>query len=204
MKHNIPTQKKGRQLDTSQSISFQNNQQAKDFYHIVRNRLLNINAWYQVAKLPLASFQLLDHIGQPKEQNPAIGDYLRINVPGPGLQSTDGYDIVHIDNIEETNEENLQIVTITLRPSMDPTAVQDHEIKHFFSNLATSTLQIKRNEKTIEANYFGRNEVINLDMDHLSEKVRNLLIGVGAKLGFSFPQWKSLMSGLVNNDIITS
>jgi len=204
MKHHIPTQKKGRQLNTSESISFHNSQEAKDFYHIVRNRLLNINEWYRVASLPLASFQLLDHTGQPKAKNPAIGDFIRINVPGPGLQSTNGYDIVHIDNIEETNEKNLQIVTITLRPSLDPTAEQDHEIKHFFTELATSTLQVKRNEKTIEANYFGRNEVINLDMDHLSEKIRNLLIGVGAKLGFSFPQWKSLMSGLVNDDIISS
>jgi len=204
MKHNIPTQKKGRQLNTSESISFQNSKEAKDFYHIVRNRLLNINDWYRVASLPLTSFQLLDHRGQPKDKNPAIGDYLRINVPGPGLHSTNGYDIVHIENIEETNEKNLQILTITLRPSLDPTAEQDQEIKHFFSNLATSTLQVKRNEKTIEANYFGRNEVINLDMDSLSEKIRNLLIGVGAKLGFSFPQWKSLMNGLVNDDIIPS
>jgi len=42
--------------------------------------------------------------------------------------------------------------------------------------------------------------VINLDVDLLSDKLRNLLIGIGAKLGASFPQWKSLLKGIMDTN----
>lgn len=201
MKHEIPTQHDGRKMDASESISFANLADAKQFYDVVRNRLLRISHWYQVAELPMATFTHLDKAGQATLQAPHLGDYIQIDIPGPGLPSTDGFDYVQIERIDESNDPNLQALTITLRPCSNPLSPHDAETKHFLQNIATSTLQIQRINNSINANYFGRNEVINLEVDALSDKIRNFVIGAGAKLGASFPQWKSLLKGLLNTNM---
>ncbi|WP_270088975.1 hypothetical protein [Sphingobacterium sp. SYP-B4668] len=204
MKHEIPTQHDGRKMDASESISFAHLADAKQCYDVVRSRLLCISHWYQIAELPMATFTHLDNVGQATLQTPNIGDYIQIDIPGPGLPSTDGFDYVQIERIDESNDPNLQALTITLRPCVNPLSAHDDETKHFFKNIATSTLQIQRINNSINANYFGRNEVINLEVDALSDKIRNFIIGAGAKLGASFPQWKSLLKGLLNTNISTS
>jgi len=200
MDHKIPQQRDGRKMDALESINFSNLEEAKRFYTIARHRLLHINNWYDLAKLPIATFSYLDKNGQASLGHPKIGGYLKINIPGPGLPSTAGYDYVRIENIEETDDENLQILTITLRPSSNPLINDPEHIQHFFKEMATSTLQVQRINKNVNAFYYGRNEVINLDVDSLSDKIRNLFIGIGAKLGASFPQWKSLLKGIMDTN----
>lgn len=200
MDHKIPEQREGRKMDALESVNFTSQKEAKRFYMIARSRLLNINQWYELAKLPAATFEYLDKIGHVSLGPPKIGGYLKINIPGPGLPSTDGYDYVRIENIEETDEENLQILTITLRPSLNPQEKAPEYTQHFFKDIATSTLQIQRIKENVHALYYGRNEVINLDVDSLTDKIRNLLIGLAAKLGASFPQWKSLLKGIIDTN----
>lgn len=78
-----------------------------------------------------------------------------------------------------------------------PNAVDDHETKHFFKNLATSTFQVKREGKTVQANYYGRNEMTNLQLDSFVDRLRDIFVALGAKLGASFPQWKALVKGIL-------
>jgi len=200
MNHKIPEQKDGRKMDALESINFTKEEEAKRFYMVTRHRLLNINNWCELAKLPIATFSYIDKDGEAGPEHPRIGGYVKIKIPGPGLPSTDGYDYVRIENIEETDEASLQILTITLRPSQNPLLKEPGHIQHFFKEMATSTLQVQRISKNVNAFYYGRNEVINLDVDLLSDKLRNLLIGIGAKLGASFPQWKSLLKGIMDTN----
>jgi len=201
MKHEIPPQHEGRQMDATKSVSFALAIEAQHFYYVVCDRILAIDNWHAIAKLPMASFTHLDNGGRAISRAPKEGDYIQIDIPGPGLANTDGYDYVKVERIDESKEEHFQALTLTLRPCSSPLDQSDVETKHFFQNIATSTLQILRVENSIHAHYFGRNEVLNLDVLSFSDKLRNFVIGIGAKLGASFPQWESLLTGLLDTNI---
>lgn len=66
--------------------------------------------------------------------------------------------------------------------------------------MATSTLLIKRENRDVIAEYHGRNEVVNSDITKVTDKIRNIVVGIAAKLGLSFSQWKSLIEGLVEKE----
>jgi len=53
------------------------------------------------------------------------------------------------------------------------------------------------------ARYHGRNEGVNTDTDSMIDNMRNAAVGLGAKFGLSYPQWKSLVAGLVSEHIKT-
>jgi len=46
--------------------------------------------------------------------------------------------------------------------------------------------------------YAGRNEIINVDNENMSDNIRNYLVGLAAKMGASYPQWKSLLKGMAD------
>ncbi|MGO1788343.1 MAG: hypothetical protein ACTHZ7_14825 [Sphingobacterium sp.] len=202
MKHAIPEQFIGKEVNASRSITLNTPQEATDFFNIVRNRLLDVGNWYRTAKLPLSTFELVSSPGSVDVSSVRIGDYIKINIPGPGPSNPEHVDYVRVEDITETEEQGVHALTITLRPSTEPTAAIDSDVQHFFSGVSTSTLQILRDEKTITASYFGRNEVVNTDVASFSDKVRNVIVGWAAKLGLSFPQWDALVSGMVDDKIL--
>ncbi|MGO1817603.1 MAG: hypothetical protein ACTHZ1_11835 [Sphingobacterium sp.] len=55
MKHTIPEQFIGKKVNASRSVTLETNQEAADFFNIVRNRLLDIDNWYRTAKLPFST-----------------------------------------------------------------------------------------------------------------------------------------------------
>lgn len=197
MKHTIPQQVEGREMNASENLTFENNIAAKEFYKILYERLLNINEWHTLLPIPMTRFIHLNSAAVSTTIRPQEGDYVKIDIPGPGLPTTDGFDYVQIVRIDQSDQPDHQALTLTLRPCPSPTKSMDSEIQHFFQNIATSTLQIQRIGEFVTANYFGRNEVINIDVASLSDKIRNLIIGLGAKMGASFPQWKLLLKGLM-------
>ncbi|MGM1430083.1 hypothetical protein ACS126_12555 [Sphingobacterium lactis] len=200
MKHAIPKQEEGKKLDITESKTFLSKEEAVDFFNLTRAKLLNINNWFEIASLPASTFTLLDTLGTKKEGPAEEGDYIQIDIPGPGLWSTGGYDYVRVEQIDESREENTAILTMRLRPSTLPNPEDDLETKHFFNNMSSSTFQIKRVGNLIEASYFGRNELMNMELDSLADKIRNIFVALGAKLGSSFPQWKALIHGLLDLD----
>lgn len=68
------------------------------------------------------------------------GDYICIDIPGPGNIEAKGYDWVQC------------------APSIDPTQPGHTNIAHFYSEAATSTFMISGTEKCIYACIYGRNE----------------------------------------------
>ena len=197
MKHLIPAQHEGNDMDISDSVEFENEILAKNFYLEAKNRLLAINNWNEVAKVPVSTFEHLDAFGKHSEERPQEGDFVKIDIPGPGLWSTSGYDYVQIEQINESSDTEHDLITLTLRPSYMPHQDHDHETKHFFKNMATSSFHVKRDGKTVEASYFGRNEIMNLELDSILDRLRNIFVALGAKLGASYPQWKSLIEGIL-------
>ncbi|MGY0037115.1 hypothetical protein [Pedobacter sp. NJ-S-72] len=86
MKNQIPEQQEGGQLDTTAKTELPSIEEAKAFYQIAKNRLLNISCWAEICKVPLSTFTLTDANGQEVIREAEEGDYLKINIPpGPEL-----------------------------------------------------------------------------------------------------------------------
>lgn len=196
MKNQIPKQQEGGQLDTVAKTEFPSPEEAKAFYQIAKSRLLNVSCWAEICKVPLSTFTLTDPNGHEVIREAEEADYLKINIPGPGTHTGDGFDWVRVEKVEEEITASSSVITIQTRPAANP-AQQDPEIAHFFSQQATSTFQVKQSGNTVSAEEHGRNEVPNTDTSNLTDNIRNTLVGWTAKIGLSFPQWKSLVKGIV-------
>ena len=197
MKNIIPEQFTGKTLDYEQSVDFAAQSQADDFFMKARGKLLDVNNWHHVTKGLSAEFCIVDEEGEPlRNKLVEKNDFIKIDIPGPGLPSSDGFDWVKVEELVEEHFPDLKRVALTLRPCPDPTHPGTDDTAHFFKDIATSTLLIKQKGMKVCVQYAGRNEVINTENESSLDKVRNFIIGLGAKMGASFPQWKALVDGL--------
>lgn len=199
MKNPIPPQHEGKQLDHVAEVTFDNEKQSREFYQIARNRLLHPYEWYRIAKTPGARFFLTDQEGRGLIRKMRERDLLQIDIPGPGNSTGDGFDWVQIEEIlDQTEDPTEEFCSVTVRPTANPKNGNDEEIAHFFKNIATSTFLVKRDHTLVRAEYHGRNELININVTELTDKLRNTLVGFMAKLGLSTSQWKGLIEGFVD------
>lgn len=196
MKNQIPKQQEGSQLDTAAKTEFLTPEEAKAFYQIAKNRLLNVSCWPEICKVPLSTFTLTDQNGHEVIREAEEGDYLKIDIPGPGTHTGDGFDWVRIEKIEEEITISSSVITLQARPAANPTQ-KDADVAHFFSQQATSTFQVRQSGTTVSAEEHGRNEVPNTATSNLTDNIRNTFVGWTAKIGLSYPQWKSLVKGIV-------
>lgn len=192
----IPRQYTGKALDYSNSVDLASVEEAKDFFNQVRAKLFEVNQWHKMSEGPSAEFCIMDSAGEIQDRKVQKGDYIRINIPGPGLPSSHGYDWVVVEEIQEKNEApDLQTIMLTLRPSPDPTNPLS-DTAHFFKAVATSNFLVERQGTQIYLHYAGRNELVNTDNKSNLDNLRNFFIGLTAKMGASFPQWKAVIDGL--------
>ena len=126
-------------------------------------------------------------------------DHFKIDIPGPGPVSGDGFDWVQVEAIEEKNSDEEQSFTIKVRPATNPNN-ERKDVAHFFSEEATSCFTVKRKYTTITAGVYGRNEKPNTNTETTIDKARNTAIAKGAISGFAKLQWKSLVKGLVKKE----
>lgn len=203
MRTPIPEQIEGKALDCFKSIDFPSLSDSEYFFEQAKIKLLDVNNWHQITGRPSADFQIMDSFGLPLDRTVEKGDYIRIDIPGPGLPSAGGYDWVQVENIDHQADEHSQRITLTLRPSHDPTT-DNSDTAHFFKRLATSSILLEKTGKRIFIHYAGRNEVVNTDNDSILDNFRNFMVGLGAKMGASFPQWQALVEGLGNSRTVNS
>lgn len=195
----IPEQVRGSAVNTLAEADFSDAAEADAFYRIVRQRLLNVNQWYQYAGVPMAAFKLFDRSGRTVQRTAEQGDHIRIDIPGPGTKAGEGYDWVVIEKITEETEGDTRTISLLVRPSAHPLSGEETPA-HFLKRSSTNTLQVKRTGLAVRAEQHGRNEEANNDTSSLLDNLRNTMVGWSSKLGFSYPQWKSLVDGLVKKD----
>lgn len=194
----IPAQVTGSQLDTVTQCSLTDEAAAITFFEVVKQRLLNVNQWSRLTGSEMAHFQLTNKSGNPLDRSVEQGDYIKINIPGPGTDTGDGYDWVWVESITEEQKAEMEVISLTVRPSCNPVSGND-DTAHFLTEKATSTFQVKRIGRHIYAEEHGRNEQANTHTSNTMDNVRNRVVGWAAKIGFSYPQWKSLIKGLISN-----
>jgi len=138
----------------------------------------------------------VDESGQEVNRPVQKGDYFKIDVPGPGTKSGEGFDWVQVEEIEDTSDADTETFGIRVRPAQNPQNI-GADVAHFYSPESTSSFTVKREGTKITAGIYDRNTKTNKDADSLSDKVRDAVMGAAGILSFSKIQWKSLTNGLV-------
>jgi hypothetical protein len=197
----IPKQQKGNQLDTEYRVEANSADQASQLFQKAAGRLLDVNRWDKLSGPLSATFRLTDHEGKEISRPPHSGDYFKINIPAPGPSSGEGYDWVRIEAVEDKRDASAdhESITMRVRPAPSPEN-NDTSTAHFFKDDATSSFVVERRGNMVTAEVHGRNEVPNTTAEKAVDKMRNALVGLGAIAGFSAPQWKSLVKGLVEGE----
>ncbi|MEJ6978912.1 hypothetical protein WG906_00525 [Pedobacter sp. P351] len=194
----VPQNTKGAKTDTSFSETYTTIEEAISGYESAKQKLLDISKWHDYAGEGTADFQLTDITGNIVYRSATEGDYFKIDIPGPGSKTGEGYDWVQIQSIIEKTENDCQYISITVRPASNPTN-QNEDVAHFFKDEASSTFMIQRTGLVVSAEVHGRNEQANTDSQNIIDKVRNIIVAAGAFLGLSEVQWKSLVKGLLSS-----
>lgn len=191
----IPEQVVGKSLDYSRELNLPDETAAFNRYRQIVKKLLEVNEWKQIAVGLSAEFVIVNEKKETQLRRVKKNDYIRIDIPGPGVPSADGYDWVKVTAFDQYDHQNKRKTFISLQPCPDPSTLDD-EAAHFFKKYTSSNIVIKQEGTVVSLQYAGRNEVINTETDHMLDNVRNFLVGLGAKLGASYPQWKALIDGL--------
>lgn len=194
----IPEQQTGNESNTEYSAIADSLDDAKKLFKLARQRLEHVNNWNKLAKGITADFQLTDHHGNKVERSVHKDDFFKIDIPGPGPSSGDGYDWVQIESIEEETNPNAEeeYFAIRVRPASSPLK-NDNDTAHFFKNAATSTFKVHRKKNKVTAGVYGRNEIPNTDAGKPLDKARNVMTALSAVAIFSKLQWKNLVKGLI-------
>ncbi|MEJ7767530.1 MAG: hypothetical protein WKF89_06945 [Chitinophagaceae bacterium] len=193
----IPSQETGAKTDTHHSVTTKSLEEAKELFLRVKDRLQDVNRWNEFCGKASAKFELTDHEGHSVTRKPQKGDHFKINVPAPGTETGDGRDWVMIEEIEDKSDSNAstEAFVIRVRPAQNP-ETPDHDTAHFFKDVATSSFAVQREDMKVTASVHGRNEVPNIKTENFIDNARNVLVALGAMVGLSNPQWKSLVKGL--------
>lgn len=195
----IPEHYKGKKADTISEETFDCEEAAANHFQTVKQRFLNVNGWRDVAGEATANFSVFTVRGEQVNRPPQEGDYLRIEIPAPDNEAGEGADWVQVKRVMQNNIPGEQFMYMEVHPSQNPLTPED-ETAHFFDEEASSTFIIRQLGNKVIAEVHGRNETPNNEDISLKDKIRNTLVAIGAMLGFSKIQWKSLTNGLVKKD----
>jgi hypothetical protein len=192
----VPSQEEGKAITAESVITFSDDRKAKIFFETVKERLQQVDRWHEIAGGLSAHFQLMDENGKEVSRPPQAGDYFRIDIPGPGSVTGEGYDWVRVEETINEVLPNSERYGFRVRPARNP-ANDEEDIAHFFSAASTSTFIVYREGEKITAAVFDRNIQPNQNADTLIDKIRDLMAGSAGMLIFSKLQWKNLTEGLL-------
>lgn len=194
----VPEQEHGSKVDTDFSCTTTSRGEALALFRLSAGRLLNVNEWDTLCGPASAKFEVTDSNGVPVDAHATEGYFFRISIPAPGPVEGEGYDWVRVEMIGHLRDQGKdeEQVSMRVRPAASP-VTDGTGIAHFFGQEATSTFQVTRTGCVVMASVHGRNETANSDTSNLADKVRNAVVSLGARAGFSSIQWSRLVRGLI-------
>lgn len=195
----IPFQYTGKDILTEATLALKNPAEAKLFYNLARKRLLHINNWHSVAGFISGTFQISNERAERFEREVREGDYIKIDIPGPAGSEGDGYDWVLVEELKEMNGELEQGTGFRVRPSANPLNEKE-QTAHFYSSEATSTFIVTRKNTIVTVQIIDLNLHPNKEINSVTDRIRNLAVGVGALGLFSKVQWKNLADGILKKE----
>lgn len=198
----LPEKEEGSQKDIEANVKAKTIDEAKQLFQSSKARLLDVSNWDKICGKASAVFKLVDEKGREITGHPKPGYFFKIDIPAPGSASGKGYDWVKVEFLEEKEdqEEDREYLIMRVRPSDNP-QTSNNDVAHFFSDKATSNFLVLREKNVVTAAVLGRNEVANTDKTtSFLDKIRNAIVGTGALGGLSYPQWKSLVNGVLDKE----
>jgi hypothetical protein len=197
----LPPQVKGKSTMTMAQVTAGKEADARFIFERATKRLLDVNEWTDHCGALSAGFQLTDDEGEPLKGRAAVGDYIRIDIPGPATDEGRGYDWVRIEKIEQPPPSpSGGISLLQVRPCANPQTKDTAVIAHFLEDSATSNFVIDWADRRVSATVYGRNEVPNTAHPGTADKVRNAVVGTLGAIGLSKIQWKALVEGLLEKE----
>lgn len=192
----VPPQYTGTAIETDAVLHLKDIAAAKAFYQVAKSRLLQVNRWHRLAGMVSAVFQLTDAKGNAADREVARGDYLKIDIPGPGSSEGQGYDWVLVESLDEVIAGENESTGFSVRPAANPLN-KGSGTAHFYAPEATSNFIVMRREKDIIAWIVDHNLKPNDQADSLADRLRHAAVGTGAIGLFSKIQWQGLADGIV-------
>jgi hypothetical protein len=139
----VPENIAGKLVDLEASVMEDSATEAENTFNRACTRLLNPPIWHELAGALSARFELQNHDGQYPERLAEVGDYLKINIPGPGNSAGDGYDWVKVEAIEEnTLPDAAASFALRLRSSAKP-GREEKGTAHFLQKMPLQLLSRK-------------------------------------------------------------
>ncbi len=195
----LPAQTTGKEIEAEASIDLQDKLGAIIFFSEVRNRLREVNQWHKTPGFVSGKFQLTDANGKELNKHAEKGDFIKVDVPGPGSKEGEGYDWTIIEEMKEVNEADVQCFAMRVRPAHNPATNSPH-VAHFYDDGGTSNFIVTREGNTVTVSIVDRNVKANDKTESLLDNIRHIAVGLGAMGAFSKAQWQNLAEGLVRNE----
>jgi hypothetical protein len=195
-----PKQIKGKESLTISHRLLNSDKYAASLFHEVHQRLLDVNHWQRYAGRATAHFQLTDKSGTEVHRMVHEGDFFQIDIPGPGSAAGGGADWVEVRKVGHLTEGDEEIAFIVVKTATNPLAIDD-STAHFFNCDASSTFFVHKKGLLITTGVLGRNETPNIQAASLKDRLRNILVAIGAMGGLSSAQWKALTAGWLSHSI---
>jgi hypothetical protein len=193
----VPAQYIGKEIDVAASMFLQDEQEAIEFYELARQRLLNVNEWHDTAGFGTGRFHVADSNGELQNRHVQQGDHFRVEIPGPGSKTGEGYDWVLVEAVAETEQEpGIQSTGIRVRPTTNP-CNDSHDVAHFYDSSATSCFIVTREALEVKAMIIDNNVKPNEDAESATDLIRNIPVAAVALTVFSKWQWQRLADGIV-------
>jgi hypothetical protein len=195
----VPEHIEGIQKNFNHSVCANTVDDAEDWFVSVKERLLDVNKWSKYSGSASPEFTLTDSHCKTLKRHAHKGDYIRIDIPGSGIEKGTEYDWVWVEAIEYDDypDEDRETIALKLRAAQSPTANMDRETTHLFDNEATSTIVAERSGKTLICHYYGRNETASTDAQPTDAALNSVVRRTW--LGFSDLQWSDLIRGLLGS-----
>ncbi|MES1224648.1 MAG: hypothetical protein ABUT20_54655, partial [Bacteroidota bacterium] len=185
VKDYLPGQYVGKESETTESVIADDEAAAIALFHAAVERLQDINNWHKLCGFLSTAFTLADYSGDPLSGKPSIGNFIRINIPGPGTKTGRGYDWVRIEKIRHiVLDPHQELFFIQVRPAPYPLS-RENEVAHFFRDSATSSFMLVRELRQVTAAVYGRNEVPNTALSDIVDRIRNEVIANTGAIGLS-------------------
>ncbi|RYY64567.1 MAG: hypothetical protein EOO13_18330 [Chitinophagaceae bacterium] len=192
-----PEQLTGKQVDLHHSITAPSIAMAAAVFNTARNYLLRPDLWKKFTGAAAAGFAVYK---EPPNHSPTVlaeGDYVSIDIPGPGNISGEGLDWTSVQTIRDAVLQDVpSSFGLTLVASSNP-AKPGADTAHFFESNASSSFLLKQVDSTITLSYHGRNELPNRHTSNVIDNIRNTIVAAGAAAGLSELQWTALIKGLL-------
>src|SRR5688500_2313081 len=166
----VPDQRTGKAIDAEVSVKLNSPVEAKAVFNVVKFRLQDVNNWHKFAGNISAVCRLVNKEWVEVQRNAQKGDYLKIDIPGPGSVSGDGYDWVQIEEVETTLTPDVESFGFRVRPAQNPQK-NSGDISHFYSPESTSSFTVTREKNRVTAAIYDRNTRQNKEAGSITGKI---------------------------------